>query len=121
MRWTEDQLADYQSRLIKMEVDTHKPDEGPESKLQGKAENWCREHGYPYFHDRSRGKNKAGSILDLYVYLPEGRHIVFEFKDKRGRLSKEQAQTIRMLKHLKHEVHEVRSYRQFLDIVNKEV
>jgi len=92
------------------------PDPGPESRLQSKAEKWCRTCGYPYFHDRSRGKNVAG-WPDLTVCLPKGRVVFVEFKGKSGRLRKEQAQLHRQLLYLGHEVHTVKSYKRFLEIM----
>ena len=114
MRWTEEQLAEYQSRNYK--TMPHEADEGPESELQKKCERWLRENGFPYFHDRSRGKNKRG-IPDLICFLGEGRVVVIELKAKSGRMSEEQKETMMRLKYLGHEVHEVRSYKRFLYLV----
>lgn len=92
------------------------PDEGRESGLQSKCEKWLKKRGYPFFHDKSRGKNKAG-WFDLTCLLPEGRVVFIELKSGKGRKSPEQAQLHRMAKYLKHEVWEVRSYKYFLHIM----
>lgn len=97
-------------------LDPEKPDSGWEQTLQRKCEQWLRDHGYPYIHDRSRKKNKRG-IPDLICFLPEGRVVVVELKAKGGRMSPEQTQMLRMLKYLKHEVFEVRSFKRFVEIV----
>ena len=114
MRWTEEQLLAWELRKSLDTPNGQAADSGPESELQRKCEKWLRENGLPFIHDKSRGKNKAGSILDLVCFLDEGRVVVIELKAKRGKLSDEQKQTIQRLKYLKHEVHEMRSYKRFL-------
>ena len=119
MRWTREQFEEYIVKRSKWSMDAldpTKPDPGKEARLQKKCEKWLKSHGYPYFHDRSRKRNKAG-LPDLICFLPEGRTVIIELKAKGGRLSKEQQHTIRMLKYLKHEVYEVRSYKRFLQIM----
>jgi len=93
------------------------PDPGPESDLQRKAEEWLNERGYPFIHDRSRRKNKRGKILDLYIYLPAGRHVIVEFKVGGRPMTDEQKETYRKLLFLGHEIYEVRSYKRFLEIM----
>ena len=93
------------------------PDLSPESDLQRKAEEWLTERGYPFIHDRSRRKNKRGKILDLHIYLPEGRHVVIEFKARGKSMTDEQKETYRKLLFLGHEIYEVRSYKRFLEIM----
>jgi len=130
LRWTEEQLAAYQQRcrkygsliipnedLREIEAMGHKPDDEPEFTLQRKCEALCTERGYPFFHDRSRGKNKAG-FPDLVIALPGARTAWCELKKpKTGRLSPEQKRWRLMLMHLGHEWYEVRSFRQFCRIV----
>ena len=103
-------------------IDTEEtPDEGPESRLQIKAQNWMDDHGFPWLHDRSRGKNKPGQFLDLYCFLKDGRVEIFEFKkNKRENRAdrKKQRETIQRLLFLKHRVHVVTSYKRFLEIVS---
>ena len=93
------------------------PDEGPESKLQAKCEKWLNDRGYPFIHDKSKRKNKKGSILDLHIYLSEGRHVVIELKIKGNAMSQEQKETYRKILFLGHEIHEVKSYKRFLEIM----
>jgi hypothetical protein len=123
LRWTEEQLAEFQERQGGARrrggvcPDALPADPGPEGDLQRRCEDYLREHGYPFIHDRSRRKNAPGEILDLTVALPGGRTVYIELKSKDGRASKDQRKTMQMLRYLGHEVHEVRSYRQFLRVV----
>ena len=122
MRWSQEQFEDYLVRRRKWQPDglvpgKHEPDPGKEARLQRKCERWLKDHGYPYFHDRSRKENKAG-LPDLICFLPEGRTVIIELKAKGGRLSPEQVHTLRMLKYLKHEVYEIRSFKKFLEVMN---
>jgi len=103
----------------KVTVEDIPADQGPESKLQQKAEKWLNERGYPYIHDRSRKKNKKGKILDLHIYLPKGRHVVIEFKVVGNKMSDEQKETYRKILFLGHEIYEVRSYKKFLQIMGE--
>ena len=93
------------------------PDPGPESELQRKAEEWLTERGYPFIHDRSRRKNKRGKILDLHIYLSQGRHVVIELKAKGKTMTDEQRETYRKILFLGHEIYEVRSFKRFLEIM----
>jgi hypothetical protein len=95
------------------------PDDKPENWLQKKCEDWLNARGYPYIHDRSRKRNRKGQILDLHIYLPEGRHVVIELKVKGNKMSDEQRETYRKILYLGHEIHEVRSYNRFLKIMEK--
>uniref|UniRef100_A0A6M3JK99 VRR-NUC domain-containing protein n=1 Tax=viral metagenome TaxID=1070528 RepID=A0A6M3JK99_9ZZZZ len=92
-------------------------DESSESNLQRKAEAWLKERGYPYIHDRSRGKNRPGMILDLHIYLPKGRHVVIELKAKGEKLTTEQKETYQKIMFLGHEIYECKSWKRFLQIV----
>lgn len=121
-RWTTQDLSDYMYKKATWDSSHQiqdKADPGPESSLQAKCEKWLNDRGYPYIHDRSRGKNKKGQILDLHIYLPGGRHIVLELKARGNKLSKEQRETYRRIMYLGHEIHEVRSFKRFLEIVSE--
>lgn len=124
MRWTQDQFESYIASKGKwpgntLEICPDKPDPGKESRLQAKCEAWMKERGFPCFHDRSRGKNRAG-WFDLTCLLPEGRTVFIELKSGSGRPSPEQSNLIRQAKYLKHEVYEVRSFKRFIEIVTKQ-
>ena len=95
------------------------PDIGPESDLQIKAQNWMDARGYPWLHDRSRGKNKPGQFLDHYCFLPKARIVVFEYKVGKNKMTKEQKETYLKLMQLGHEVYECRTFKRFLQIVEK--
>lgn len=97
------------------------PDPGPESDLQRKAQEWMDNKGFPWIHDRSRGKNRPGQILDLYCFLPKGRVEIFEFKVKGNTLSDEQEKTYKNLIRNGHRVHECRSFKGFLGIVDHDL
>ena len=119
-RYTEEEFQTFQIARKGSNKDvagSEVSDEGKESSLQSKCNGWLDKHGYPFIHDRSRGKNKRGQILDLHIYLPEGRHVVMELKaDGRG-MSDEQNDTFRKIKFLGHEIYVVRSFKRFLEIV----
>ncbi len=120
MRWTPEQHAEYVER-IKRKFAPKRTDpilngvDEPESTLQRMIETWCEEHGYPYFHDRSRGANRSG-FPDLVIALPAGRTLWVELKSSRGRMSAAQNRWRMMLLHLGHEHHVIRSYREFLRV-----
>lgn len=126
MRFTPEQYAEYLEKRARMGVKSNnsdlpipEADPGPENGLQSKIERYCREHGFPYWHDRSRGCNEAG-FPDCVICLPAGRVLFLEFKSRTGRLTTDQQKWKLMLERLSHDWHEVRSYRRFLEIVNAE-
>lgn len=114
-RWTQDMLTNYRAGRIK---DDDNPDSGPEKKLTAKIMQWCKDNGYPHFHDRSRGKNTAG-WLDHVIALPNGRTLYIEDKAAGGRLTPEQKLMIKKLMILGHEVHVIRSFKRFLEVVDE--
>jgi len=124
--WSEQEFEEYQAKRDRLAPlpKYHNlagagdpPDEGAESNLQRKAEAWLKERGYPYIHDRSRGKNRPGMILDLHIYLPKGRHVVIELKAKGEKLTTEQKETYQKIMFLGHEIYECKSWKRFLQIV----
>lgn len=119
-RWTPEQVQDHMLKFQnKGKAKALEQDEGKESLLQKKCEQWLKMKGFHYCHDRSRKKNPPGMFLDLHIYLPAGRHVVCELKAKGNKMSTEQVETYRKLMFLGHEIHEVRSFKQFLEIMNK--
>lgn len=134
LRWTQEQFEAYQARrgIPKhagyVPLSTHsskigpsdvpKPDQGKESDLQAKIERYCRDHGYYFFHDRSRGDNAKGHP-DLVIAIHH-RTLWLELKSAQGRLSSEQRQVRLQLLQLGQEWHEVRSFKQFLTIINND-
>jgi hypothetical protein len=95
------------------------PDPGPESRLLSKCLEYCKERGYPAFHDRSRGKNQPG-WPDLLVFLPRGKVILIELKSAKGIFRKEQEALARQFMYLKHRWFKVRSFTKFLEIMEEE-
>ena len=118
VNWTEEQLMEVQARQQKKPHDTNFPDLAPEYKLQSNIEKYLTDHGFYFFHDRSRGVNRAGQP-DLVIALPGARTLWLELKSATGRLSPDQKLTRQMLLALGHEFYKVRSYRSFLEIVKK--
>ena len=116
MRWTKADLENYMvSRQKQVEAEDN-PDPGPESRLQAKCLKYCREHGWPCFHDWSRKKNKAG-WPDLFCFLPEGRVVLIELKAGNRKLRKEQELLKINLSYLGHGIKVCRSYKRFLEIM----
>jgi len=119
-RWTQEQLDEFNVRRGSwVDPDKDLPDPGPESKLQAKCLKYCKEKGYPVWHDWSRKANVAG-FPDLMIFLPEARFVLIELKAASGRLRKEQQALHRNLMFLGHIVHVVRSYKRFIEIMEGE-
>jgi hypothetical protein len=122
MRWTEDQYDNWQEqRRQAWEAAGEGPgpeeaDPGLENELQSKCLTYCREHGWPVFHDRSKKKNKAG-WPDLFIFMPESKLILIELKSAAGKLRKEQKDLKLQLNWLGHEVYVVKSFKRFLEVV----
>jgi len=121
MNWTEDQRDAYMAARHRGReaVSPEIPDPGPEARLQSRCERYCREQGWPCFHDRSKKKNKPG-FPDLFVFLPGGTMALIELKAAGGRLRTEQQALRRQMMYLGHTVHVVRSYKRFLDVLMKD-
>jgi hypothetical protein len=119
MRFSQEQYEEYMSRVRPQQPDAPEvPDPGPEALLQAKCMKYCREHGYPFFHDRSRGCNNAG-FPDLFIFL-ENRVVLIELKAANGKLRKKQQDLRRTLSWLGHTVHVCRSYSGFIKIIHGE-
>lgn len=123
--WTPEQLAEYmaefnakmapQSTIIKSDI----PDPGSESKLQSKILKWAKEHGFPCWHDRSRGKNQAG-WPDVILIMPS-KVVFIELKAAGGKLRKEQNQLKLQFEYLGHRIHICKSFKRFLEIAGGEI
>lgn len=100
--------------------DKANPDPGSESHLLSKCLSYCKERGFPAWHDRSRGKNKPG-WPDLQVYLPGGKVILIELKSAQGIFRKEQEKLAREFMYLKHRYFKIRSFTRFLQIMEEEI
>ena len=121
MNWTLQDLANIQDRLKTNKADGE-ADPGPESTLQKKINLWCREHGYHFLSFRKSKKAKGflrAGHPDITIFMEEGRTVLIELKDGRGRLSEDQLKVKRILKYMKHEWYEVRSYKQFLEATRR--
>ena len=114
--WTQGQLDEFNARRDSWVLSNDNPDPGPESKLQSKCLAYCRDHGWPVFHDWSMKTNKAG-FPDLFIFTEGGRMILIELKSGNAKLRTEQQALHRQLNWLGHKVHVVRSYKRFLEIM----
>jgi len=95
-------------------------DPEPESKLQAKVIRYCKENGWPCFHDRSRKINEAG-WPDCFIFLPNGHVVLIELKGVGGRMRSEQKALHLALRWLKHDVHVSRSFKKVVEIIEREL
>ena len=120
MNWTEDQLAAYMAQRQDMRRGPDPvedvPDPGPESRLQARCLQYCKDRGWPVWHDWSRKRNNPG-WPDLIVFKPEGVVKLVELKAAAGKLRREQEAMKRQFMYLKHEVQVVRSFKRFVEVV----
>ena len=124
MSWTKEELQAYEVKRSKWGKDLVQecediPDPGPESDLQSKIFDWCRQRGYPCFHDYSRKKNMAG-WPDLTIVMEGPRVLFVELKAEKGPLRKAQRDLKQVFAWLKHDYHVVRSFKRFLEVVNND-
>jgi hypothetical protein len=121
--WTEDQLAAYMAKMNQLarvaSQENDVPDEGLEGGLLNRCIQFCRERGWPVWHDRSRKVNEAG-WPDLFIFKPEGQMILIELKSANGRLRKEQQRLRLQLNWLGYTVHVVKSFKKFIDVVKSQ-
>ena len=116
MRWTKEHLAEYMAKINPREEAQDTPDPGRESYLQSSCIRYCKDHGWPVFHDWSRKRNTAG-WPDLFIFM-DGRVVLVELKAAGGRLSNDQKTLRNMLKWQGHEVYVVRSFKRFVEVVS---
>ena len=114
MRWNQKQVDDY----------LNKDKDEPESTLQKKITQWCRERGYPCLSFRQSPKVK-GVITpgwpDLTLCLEGGRTLFIELKRKKGGyLSEKQKAMSLMLNYLQHEWYQVKTWKRFMEIIEEE-
>lgn len=121
MRWTEEKYQEFLANRIDTKTGTdmcQEADPGPEKELQKTIMDWCRQRGYPVFHDYSRKKNIAG-WPDLTIVMEGGRVLWIELKAARGKLSKEQKHLRQVFFYLRHDIHQVKSFKRFLEVAEK--
>lgn len=92
------------------------PDPGLEKSLLSKCLNYCKERGFPVWHDRSRGKNQPG-WPDLIIFMHSGKTILIELKSAKGAFRTQQQLLARQFMYLGHEYHKVKSFKRFVEIV----
>jgi len=121
VRWTEDQLVEYRAKNAPLYAESpDTPDPGLESGLQQKVLEYCKEHGWPCFHDRSRKKNEPG-WADNFIFLPKRLVVLIELKSETGTLRKEQKEKRLTLEFLGHHVYQARSFRRVVEIIQREL
>ena len=132
MRWTKEQYEEYTERISQTKLrqegnlfqgddaKDYPADKGPESGLQAKVINYCKEQGWPIFHDRSKKVNEPG-WADNFIFLPKGKMVLIELKSSSGKLRKEQIELRLALKWLDHEVHVAKSFKAVMAILHSEI
>lgn len=125
VRWTQEQAQDYLGKLKATLQATRawrngeEPDPGPESKLQGKIEDWARTHGFPCLSFPQTQKVKRflpAGWPDVVLVLPR-RVLFLELKSAGGRMRREQEEMHRRFLFLGWRVFKIRSYKKFLELV----
>jgi len=128
MRWSEQQLKEYQTRRMLKDAyflpdQPIEPDgEILEKTLQTKIERVLTGKAYPYLSFR-----QSRSVLricppgwpDLVIVLPKKRVAWIELKSKTGRRSKGQKELALIFHYLGHEIHEVKTMKRFMEIINQ--
>ena len=122
-RWSQDHYDEYMlslkpSAANPTPTDNEVADEGPESQLQKKIEQYCRDNGLPFFHDRSRKKNTPG-WPDLTICLSKGVVLFLELKAAKGVMKPPQKRIRQQMVFLGHQHFVIKSHRKFLKIINK--
>ena len=122
-KWKDKRYSYAESDLIKILEADPDPDEGPESILQGKIEDYCESHGYPYLSIRQavtkypRIAHIFKDWTDVTIAAPGGRTILIELKAKKGALSKGQRLKAMQLLALGHEWHQLKTWAKFIEIM----
>jgi len=128
-RWTEDEYSEYMAkrervmpRLIYHDLaGADEPDEGPESKLQGKITKLCKDRGWPCLSFR-QSRKAQGFITkgwpDLSILIPLQRRVLFvELKSAKGRKTEEQKQMASVFSLAGFPIHEIRSFKAFISLM----
>lgn len=128
-RWNQDQYDAYMSQFNKNVVPYHpetmvESDEGLESDLQRKCNEWLDARGYPYLSFKKSIKAKGflkPGWPDMTIILPKNKTIFIEFKNKNGRLSADQKEMRLKMLYLEHDWYECRSFSKFKEIISNYV
>ena len=126
-RWSEKEFEEYQAKRDRLAplprysdlAGAGDPDEGPESKLQGKITKWAKEWGKPClsFPRTAKVRSFLPEGWPDIVLILRGRVLFIELKAAKGRKSKEQIQMRLQFMALGHEIWEIRSYHAFISLV----
>lgn len=120
MRWTPEQLAEYEARRQEKQPI---PQEGidSESKLHESIIDYCNSQWPRWKFIRAR-MDKRSTIQtgaqDFTIFMPASRMICVECKRRDGKLSTDQHAWALEMQKLGHPVHVVRSFDEFLTLVD---
>lgn len=89
-----------------------------EGNLHDEIIDYCREHGWLYFHGSMAHKTyRTAGEPDFHIWASDGRKFAFECKSRLGKLSTAQLGVIAHAKHLGHTVHAIGSMAEFKELV----
>ena len=119
-RMTEQDLQILYARQRAGIIDANdEADPGPESELQGKIRENCRQRGWPYLSLPQTPELKKwipAGWPDDTIIMPYTNVLFLEDKAEKGRLSPEQKLMRSMFHYLGHTIHEVRSWKRYAQI-----
>jgi len=131
--WSEKEFEEYQAKRDRLAplpkyhdlAGAGDPaDEGPESKLQGKITQLCKDRGWPCLSFRQSRKAQGfiqAGWPDLTILIPLQRRVLFiELKSKTGRKTEEQKQMAQIFGLAGHPIHEIRSWKAFVSLTEVE-
>lgn len=122
-RMTMQELQVLQARNQPISKIDHEADSGPESELQAKIRDNCRQRGWPClsFPQMPALKTWGGYPAgwpDETILLPYPNVLFLEDKEKKGRASDNQKLMRSIFHYLGHTIHEVRSWKRYVQITD---
>lgn len=121
MRWTEQQLRDYEARMHGARQNVTQPIKDRvehEDELHYQIIDYCKSKGWLYLHGSMAHKTfRTLGEPDFVIVADRARFFLVECKANGGKLSTDQLGFAMHAQKLGHEVHLVRSYEQFLEVV----
>lgn len=119
-RMTEQDLQVLLAKKQPITTNTHDPDPGPESNLQSKIKDHCKQRGWPCLSFPSTPDVKKflpAGWPDETIIMPNNYTLFIEDKSRKGRVSDNQKLMRNMFNCLGHYIYEVRSFQSFLNVV----
>ena len=130
MRWTEQQLRDYEARqgckptpplTLPFQSESSAASAAKEVDLHNSIISYCKSHGYVYFHGSMAHKAmRVPGEPDFILLLPAGRVLLVEAKTRTGKLSPRQLGLKLWAEKLGHTIHVVRSMDEFMILVTSQ-